>query len=143
MSYSLDNRPFRARNGAESVRQTDIALRRALALGLFLLSGTMLGCTTTAYVRPQPPSLEEIVAQKQAGVPDEHVIARVAESEGRYYLRSEAVEYLLKNGVSRPVVDYLLGTAWAPSRVYYCDTCHEPWDWHRGYWAHHRHHWGG
>lgn len=108
-----------------------------LLLGLAMLAG----CQTAAYLRPVPPTLEQIVQMQHQGMPDDQLVAQVAASQGRYYMRSEAVEYLLKNGVSRAVVDFLLATAWAPSAVYYCDDCRENFSFGVGYFHHNHHHW--
>ncbi len=115
-------------------------LTTGATLFLFVLFGLM-GCQTVHYVRPAPPTLEELVEWKKQGKTDEYLISKIGESEGRYYLKAEAVEYLTQNGISRNVIDFLLGTAWAPSRVYHCYDCGVPWHWHAGYWSHHHHHW--
>lgn len=114
---------------------------RLAAAAFCLCLALSTGCETAAYVRPLPPSLEQIVQMQKQGMPDDQVIAQIAASQGRYYMRSDAVDYLLKNGVSRAVVDFLLGTAWTPSTVLYCDDCHTSFAFGAGYVHHSHHHW--
>jgi hypothetical protein len=79
-----------------------------LKLGLIvLLVAFVTGCASTRLARPQPPTLDEIVAMSKAGTPAEDIINKLKESRAYYPLTASEIASLHDRGVPDAVLDYI------------------------------------
>src|SRR5438093_813740 len=92
----------------------------AFAVGLVLL-----GCSTTKYQQPPPLTQDDIISMAKAGKSDQEIIQEIKTRHTYYRLSAKDIVNLHDNGVSYPVIDYMLETQMDAirdeSRYYYRD----------------------
>jgi hypothetical protein len=77
--------------------------------GITLLSILLLaGCATTPP--PAPVSLADVISMTKAGLTDNEIIRRIDETRTVFRLGSDDVVRLRQEGVTDPVVNYMLDT---------------------------------
>ena len=81
---------------------------KPLKLGLLLLLMALFaGCASTRMARPEPPTLDEIVAMSNAGTPAEEIIKKLKESRAYYPLTAAEITSLHDRGVPDSVLDHM------------------------------------
>lgn len=81
---------------------------KSLKLGLLvLLMALFAGCASTRMARPEPPTLDEIVAMSKAGTPADEIIKKLKESRAYYPLTASEITSLHDRGVPDTVLDYM------------------------------------
>jgi hypothetical protein len=85
-----------------------------LRSGMAVLLTALAGCAAPTQYASTPAysryTLEEVVAWSQAGEAPERIIARLDAAHGFYPLTAGEIIRLHSQGVSPPVLDYLLDT---------------------------------
>jgi len=66
--------------------------------------------TAVRLYQPLPMTIDEVIGLKAAGVPDEAVIAEIAQTETVFYLLAADVFRLREQRVSDKVIDFMLYT---------------------------------
>ena len=66
--------------------------------------------TAVRLYQPMPMTIDEVIGLKAAGVPDEAVIAEIAQTETVFYLLAADVFRLREQRVSDKVIDFMLYT---------------------------------
>lgn len=74
---------------------------------LFVLIVVFAGCASTRMARPEPPTLDEIVAMSKAGTASDDIIKKLKESRAYYPLTASEITKLSNQGVSDAVLDYM------------------------------------
>ncbi|MDQ3259874.1 MAG: hypothetical protein ABIW48_03355 [Burkholderiales bacterium] len=81
---------------------------KPLKFGLLVVVMALLaGCASTRLARPEPPTLDEIVAMSKAGTPADEIIKKLRESRAYYPLTASEIANLHDRGVPDPVLDYI------------------------------------
>lgn len=75
------------------------------ACGVFLL-----GCSTMKHQQPPPLTQEDIISMARAGRTDQEIIQEINTRRTYYRLSAKDIIHLHENGVSNPVIDYMLET---------------------------------
>ena len=81
---------------------------KPLKLGMLVaLMALFAGCASTRMARPEPPTLDEIVAMSKAGTPADEIIKKLKESRAYYPLTASEISSLHDRGVPDCVLDYM------------------------------------
>jgi hypothetical protein len=81
---------------------------KPLKLGLLVVVMALLaGCASTRLARPEPPTLEQIVAMSKAGTSADEIIRKLKESRAYYPLTASEIAKLHDRGVPDAVLDYI------------------------------------
>ncbi len=70
----------------------------------------LVGCATPKYQQPPPLTQEDIISMSRAGKADPEIIQEIKTRRTYYRLSAKDVIHLHENGVSTPVIDYMLET---------------------------------
>jgi len=88
-----------------------IQLKRVILGGIMVLAVTGTGCASRAYYVPldEPPiCLESIISLSRSGSSDREIIRKIDRSRTIFFLRSEEILRLHREGVSDQVIDHLI-----------------------------------
>jgi hypothetical protein len=88
----------------------DVGRLREAGVSDHVIDFTLETVTAVRLYRPIPMTMEEVIGLKAAGVPDEAVIAEIAQTETVFYLLAADVFTLREQGVSDEVIDFMLYT---------------------------------
>lgn len=82
------------------------------------IAGGLIGDKMDKARRTNPNHLRltEIADMSTKGLPDSYLIDEIKRTDSVYYLNSELITYLKKEGVSDKVIDYMISTGYEKSK---------------------------